>query len=351
MRPPESLDDPASLSFNDLIKQQQSASSAQTEGRGDLLLAYGSCLLRKFRHKLGNALWGVLETVYLQALEFRQDRWARFCLQALQSRWRDSTRVKRLTGMAMEAQGHWEVALAHYDALLAQQPHDPLTRKRVMSSLKNQGRVSECVQMLFLHLDEMATDMEAWQELGTIYASEGRLAQAAFCFEELLVHDPANILFLCVYAELQFGLGRFRLSRQYAAHAVCLQPRNIRALWTLILTSRQSLENACKDRKGTTRGERPRKGERDRQAQLASAARVSASSPGDEDTRVLLHLSLGAVRRLASIYEEALAKGDEHDTSGGPLDRVFGEAALRRLAAHRLFFLSKAAEENVAVGK
>ncbi|CBZ50776.1 hypothetical protein NCLIV_038510 [Neospora caninum Liverpool] len=317
MRPPESLDDPASLSFNDLIKQQQSASSAQTEGRGDLLLAYGSCLLRKFRHKLGNALWGVLETVYLQALEFRQDRWARFCLQALQSRWRDSTRVKRLTGMAMEAQGHWEVALAHYDALLAQQPHDPLTRKRVMSSLKNQGRVSECVQMLFLHLDEMATDMEAWQELGTIYASEGRLAQAAFCFEELLVHDPANILFLCVYAE----------------------------------TSRQSLENACKDRKGTTRGERPRKGERDRQAQLASAARVSASSPGDEDTRVLLHLSLGAVRRLASIYEEALAKGDEHDTSGGPLDRVFGEAALRRLAAHRLFFLSKAAEENVAVGK
>ncbi|KYF45650.1 tetratricopeptide repeat-containing protein, partial [Toxoplasma gondii ARI] len=138
MRPPQSLDDPASLSFADLVKQQQSASSSQTEGRGDLLLAYGSCLLRKFRDKLGDALWGVLETVYLQALEFRQDRWATYCLQALQTRWRDSTRVKRLKGIALEAQGQWAAALCHYDSLLSQQPHDPLTRKRVTAALKNQ---------------------------------------------------------------------------------------------------------------------------------------------------------------------------------------------------------------------
>ncbi|EPR57234.1 tetratricopeptide repeat-containing protein [Toxoplasma gondii GT1] len=347
MRPPQSLDDPASLSFADLVKQQQSASSSQTEGRGDLLLAYGSCLLRKFRDKLGDALWGVLETVYLQALEFRQDRWATYCLQALQTRWRDSTRVKRLKGIALEAQGQWAAALCHYDSLLSQQPHDPLTRKRVTAALKNQGRVSECIQMLFLHLDEMATDAEAWQELGTIYASEGRLAQAAFCFEELLVHDPLNTLFLCVYAELQFGLGRFRLSRQYAAHVVSLQPQNSRALWTLILTSRNSLENACADRKGATR-ERVKKADRDR----ALNRNGTGAAAAEDELKTLLHLSLGAVRRLAGIYEKALAKGEENDdTPGGPLDSAFGAAALRRLAAHRVFFLSRAKEVNAKVGK
>ncbi|KFH01618.1 tetratricopeptide repeat-containing protein, partial [Toxoplasma gondii VAND] len=209
------------------------------------------------------------------------------------------------------------------------------------------GRVSECIQMLFLHLDEMATDAEAWQELGTIYASEGRLAQAAFCFEELLVHDPLNTLFLCVYAELQFGLGRFRLSRQYAAHVVSLQPQNSRALWTLILTSRNSLENACADRKGATR-ERVKKADRDR----ALNRNGTGAAAAEDELKTLLHLSLGAVRRLAGIYEKALAKGEENDdTPGGPLDSAFGAAALRRLAAHRVFFLSRAKEVNAKVGK
>ncbi|PFH33357.1 tetratricopeptide repeat-containing protein [Besnoitia besnoiti] len=346
MRPPESLDEPASLSFADLIKQQQTAATSRAGGRGDLVLAYGSCLIRKYKQKLGNALWGVLETVYVQALEYRQDRLARFCLQTLQQRWPGSARVKRLEGLALEAQAHWDAALARYEEMLEQHPHDPLTRKRVVAALKNRGRLSECIQMLFLHLDEFGTDAEAWQELGTIFAGEGRLAQAAFCFEELLVHEPLNILFLSVYAELQYGLHRCRLSRQYAAYLVSLHPRNIRAFWTLIIASRQTIDDACgKDR--ITRGQ-----EKTKKTEKEKSASPAPSSAVDEEVKDVLHLSLGALRRLGAIYEEEIAKADEEDgeTVGRcVLDALFGEAALRRLESHRRFFVARAAGLGIEI--
>ncbi|PHJ15149.1 tetratricopeptide repeat-containing protein, partial [Cystoisospora suis] len=211
MRPPEYLELPSSLSFEELLQHQRddgpvSSSSGNKgggeggQGRGDLLLAYGSCLVRKFQNKLGHALWGVLESVYLQAIEFHQLGWAQYCLYRLRKRWPESVRVKRLCGLGLESKGKWREALSHYDQLLDLHPYDTLLRKRIIATLRNQGALSECVEMLKLHLEELGTDMEAWHELGVIFATEGYLPEASYCFEELLLHEPSNILFLTIYA-------------------------------------------------------------------------------------------------------------------------------------------------------
>jgi ER membrane protein complex subunit 2 len=47
-------------------------------------------------------------------------------------------------------------------------------------------------------------DQEAWLELADLYISQQEWNKAAFCLEELILHNPNNHLYLQRYAEIKY---------------------------------------------------------------------------------------------------------------------------------------------------
>lgn len=76
-------------------------------------------------------------------------------------------------------------------------------------------------------------DAEAWQELGELYLNENDYNKAAFCIEELILHNPHNHLLHQRLADIRYTQGGFEnleLARAYYCQAVKLNPKNLRAL-------------------------------------------------------------------------------------------------------------------------
>jgi ER membrane protein complex subunit 2 len=63
-------------------------------------------------------------------------------------------------------------------------------------------------------------DQEAWLELADLYISQQDWNKAAFCLEELILHNPNNHLYLQRYAEIKYTQVRlFQLmNQQYLRH-------------------------------------------------------------------------------------------------------------------------------------
>lgn len=76
-------------------------------------------------------------------------------------------------------------------------------------------------------------DAEAWQELSELYLNEHDYNKAAFCIEELILHNPHNHLLHQRLADIKYTQGGFEnleLARAYYCQAVKLNPKNLRAL-------------------------------------------------------------------------------------------------------------------------
>lgn len=84
------------------------------------------------------------------------------------------------------------------------------------------------------------SDQEAWQELCDMYLSEQEYNEAAFCMEELILHNPHNHLMHQRYAEIRYtqgGYGNMEIARTYFAQAYKLNPHSMRALFGFYLVS------------------------------------------------------------------------------------------------------------------
>lgn len=107
------------------------------------------------------------------------------------------------------------------------------------------------------------SDQEAWHELCNLYLGEGEFAKAAFCMEELLLHNPHSHLYHQRLAEIRYtmvkiewissfyliqiififyfffveqgGQDNYELAKTYYSQAVKLYPNNLRALYGLYL--------------------------------------------------------------------------------------------------------------------
>lgn len=82
------------------------------------------------------------------------------------------------------------------------------------------------------------SDQEAWHELCDLYLQEQEYSKAAFCMEELILHNPHSHLIFQRYAEIKYSQGGFdnmELAKSYFAQAAKLNPNNIRALYGLLL--------------------------------------------------------------------------------------------------------------------
>uniref|UniRef100_A0A8C6KHB3 ER membrane protein complex subunit 2 n=1 Tax=Nothobranchius furzeri TaxID=105023 RepID=A0A8C6KHB3_NOTFU len=188
----------------------------------------GEELISDHASKLGDDVWIIYEQVMIAALDCSRDDLALTCLQELRKQFPDSHRVKRLTGMRLEALERYDEANKHYDAILEDDPTNTAARKRKISILKAQGKNGEAIRELNEYLEHIAL----WHSHD--------LAIPAFCLEELMMTNPHNHLYCEQYAEVKYtqgGLENLELSRKYFSQALRLNNRNMRALFGLYMSA------------------------------------------------------------------------------------------------------------------
>uniref|UniRef100_A0A087YMW0 ER membrane protein complex subunit 2 n=1 Tax=Poecilia formosa TaxID=48698 RepID=A0A087YMW0_POEFO len=200
----------------------------------------GEELISEHASKLGDDIWIIYEQVMIAALDCSRDDLALTCLQELRKQFPDSHRVKRLTGMRLEALERYDEANKHYDAILQEDPTNTAARKRKISILRAQGKSTEAIRELNEYLEQFVGDQEAWHELSELYINEHDYGKAAFCLEELMMTNPHNHLYCEQYAEVKYtqgGMENLELARKYFAQALRLNNRNMRALFGLYMSA------------------------------------------------------------------------------------------------------------------
>ncbi|KAG5887579.1 hypothetical protein JTB14_009987 [Gonioctena quinquepunctata] len=119
-------------------------------------------------------------------------------------------------------------------------------RKRKIAICKALGRNSDAIKELVEYLKTFMADVEAWQELSELYLNEYDYGKAAFCVEELLLHNPHNHLLHQRYADIKYsqgGLENIEIARTYYHQALKLNQKNMRALYGVYLSTSSLLNN------------------------------------------------------------------------------------------------------------
>ncbi|PVD32057.1 hypothetical protein C0Q70_07484 [Pomacea canaliculata] len=207
---------------------------------GDIVVKLWEDVLMDASHKLGNELWSVYEQVCVAALDCQRLDIAETCIEALNAKFPNSVRVKRLEGLLLEAESKYERATELYNAILEKDDANMFARKRLVAILKSQKKISDAIDKLNDYLKKFMTDYEAWTELCDLYLSVYDYSNASFCMEELIMSNPHNHLFHQKYADIKYTVGgteNMELARTYYAQAVKLSPNNVRALYGLFLSS------------------------------------------------------------------------------------------------------------------
>ncbi|XP_017777613.1 PREDICTED: ER membrane protein complex subunit 2-like [Nicrophorus vespilloides] len=190
-------------------------------------------------NKLGNEKFLIVEQVCIAAFDCYQLDVANECIKLLSSEFPQSLRVKKYKAMRYEAQEDYVKALEILDSIIKADKSNSAPKKRKIAILKAQGRYVEAIRELTDYLKTFMADAEAWQELSELYIGEQDFAKAAFCVEELILHNPHNHLLHQRYADIKYTQGGFdnmELARSYYCQALKLNPTNIRALYGLYLT-------------------------------------------------------------------------------------------------------------------
>lgn len=197
-----------------------------------------------------------MEQVCIAALDCYNINVAKTCVKHLLYEFPNSLRVKKYEAMILEAEEKYDEALKLLDSIIKADPTNSGARKRRVAVFKAQGKNAEAVKELADYLKMLApifttvylsgyilsvisrfmADFEAWQELSDLYISEQDFNKAAFCMEELILHNPHNHLLHQRYADIRYTQGgseNVELARAYYSQALKLNPNNMRALYGL----------------------------------------------------------------------------------------------------------------------
>ncbi|CCI49680.1 unnamed protein product [Albugo candida] len=204
-----------------------------------IVLKYGTTLIEKHAYRLGDTLWTIYELVFLAAIDTHQIETAELCLKKLIDRFPQSARVKRLIGMSAEVKGEFKNALDIYDKILQENPANALVIKRKIAVLKAQEKTQEVILALNAFLKTYQTDQTAWLELAETYLTRGSYAYAGFCYEELLLLNPADSAYHVRLADIYCTIGgmkNLRNARKHYSHALQINKQyNARALYGLLV--------------------------------------------------------------------------------------------------------------------
>uniref|UniRef100_A0A2A4J4Z3 ER membrane protein complex subunit 2 n=1 Tax=Heliothis virescens TaxID=7102 RepID=A0A2A4J4Z3_HELVI len=157
-----------------------------------------------------------------------------------------SMRVMRYKAALLEAEEKYEEALEVLDSIIKADETNAAARKRRVAILKAQGLVTEAIKELVDYLKKFMSDVEAWQELCSLYLQVQEYSRAAFCAEELILHQPHNHLMHQRLADIRYTMGgveNMELAKTYYCQALKLNPENMRAMLGLFLTTNNLLNH------------------------------------------------------------------------------------------------------------
>jgi len=192
---------------------------------------------------LGDEKWMVLEQVCVAGLDMNRPDIVSICFMKLVEKFgASSLRIRRLQAMRLEMEERWDEALEVLDGILEEDTANSSARKRKIAIWKAQGETDRAVRELVKYLNVFMSDQEGWLELCELYISEQEYSKAAYCIEELLLHNPHNHLYHQRHAEIRYTMGghdNLELAKQYYCQAVKLAPSSMRALYGLLVTVAQ----------------------------------------------------------------------------------------------------------------
>lgn len=209
----------------------------------DTIVSYWDHGMQTNIDQMGDEQWMVLEQVAVAGLDMNREDIVNACLiQLIEKFGASSLRIRRLQAMRLEMKERWDDALEVLDAILEEDVSNSSARKRKIAILKAQGETDRAVRELVKYLQVFMSDQESWLELCELYTMEQEYSKAAYCMEELLLHNPHNHLYHQRLAEIRYTMGGYdnlELAKQYYSQAVKLAPSNMRALFGLLLTVTQ----------------------------------------------------------------------------------------------------------------
>ncbi|CAH1183256.1 unnamed protein product [Phaedon cochleariae] len=189
---------------------------------------------------LGKEKHIILEQVCIAAIDCYQLKIAEKCIHELYKEFPNSSRIRILESMYHEADENFNRALQILNDIVKKDITNSAARKRKIAICKALGRNTEAIKELVEYLKIFMADVEAWQELSELYISEHEYSKAAFCVEELILHNPHNHLLHQRYADIRYsqgGMENIELARTYYNQSYKLNPKNIRALYGSYLTT------------------------------------------------------------------------------------------------------------------
>ncbi len=155
---------------------------------------------------------------------------------------KDFPRSGRIQIMLDESRGQYESASRGNKALLhLSEDADVATRKRQVALALAQGQKAEAIEVLTKYVDTFAADLEAWNQLCSLYLDEQMYAQAQFCAEEAILLDPHFHHGHIRLAEIYYTRGDATLAVKHYARALELCPDTIRALYGLKMATAKLL--------------------------------------------------------------------------------------------------------------
>lgn len=208
------------------------------ERKSDDVMQLWDAILCDKQTKLGNERHLVLEQVMIAALDCNRTKAAEDCIRVLTAEFPGSLRIQKYKSMLLESLERYDDALDVLDQIIKKDETNAAPRKRKVAIYKAQGRNSEAIRELCDYMKRFMSDQEGWHELCSLYLAEGEYAKAAFCMEEVLLHNPHSHLIHQRLADIRYtmgGLDNIEIAKSYYSQAVKLNNHNLRALYGLFL--------------------------------------------------------------------------------------------------------------------
>ena len=186
------------------------------------------------------------------------------------ARWHAQTRHSHATttlkpdpqSAYLESIGATDDAAVLVTAGLEEAPDSAVLAKRKVAALRGAGDLGGAIAALAAHVDAFQTDGDAWGELGDLYLEASQPGQAAFCYEEALLHLPASAAAQCRVADsLATTVGPAAAAPHYAAAVALSGGKDVRAMYGLLACAAGGRRGGRAGANGTADGGAPLPGE------------------------------------------------------------------------------------------
>ncbi|CAO1423311.1 unnamed protein product [Diamesa hyperborea] len=230
----DNYDDLSWSDARDLLRKWRDDNERKSD---DVVQIYDNVIGDKLK-KLGTERLVVLEQVFLAALDCGRIKLAEDCIRMLVGEFPGSLRVQKYKAMLLEALERYDDALDVLENIIKKDETNAAPRKRKVAILKAKGQTGEAIKELCDYLKKFMSDQEGWHELCNLYLAEGDYSKAAFCMEEVLLHNPHSHLIHQRLGDIRYSMGgieNIEIAKTYYCQAIKLNANNLRALYGLYL--------------------------------------------------------------------------------------------------------------------